>query len=232
MTPRGTLGLCCIHITQLVTHAAIYTLPFILQLCHKPFGILQRVTKGQVMIYCKNFMTSTLLNIGPKVFSKSGYRTRNFLLPPLIFLRTIKIPFPGIWESIYFVKWRAGRKLGFPYLEIRVAIKIFKLFEMEMKIIVLFYVYLFFRHLILTDLSLKIKTISSSVVREWSIYFVWKKSCTCEEDGVHLRISFWDLLMTFKKLLNCANKKQSNFNIYNVAFFTKKLKKNVCRYHY
>ena len=29
-----------------MTHPAIYTLPFILQLCYKPFGILQRVTKS------------------------------------------------------------------------------------------------------------------------------------------------------------------------------------------
>ena len=34
-----------------------------------------------------------------------------------------------------------------------------------------------------------------------------------------------------KKLLKWANKKQNNFNIYNVAF-KKKIKKNTCRYHY
>ena len=32
---------------QLMTHPAIYTLPFTLQLCYKPLGILQRVTKSQ-----------------------------------------------------------------------------------------------------------------------------------------------------------------------------------------
>ena len=47
MTSRGTLGLCCTHITQLMTHPAVYTLPFNLQLCYKPLGILQRVTKSQ-----------------------------------------------------------------------------------------------------------------------------------------------------------------------------------------
>ena len=47
MTPRGTLGLCCVDITQLTTHRAIYTLPFALQLCYKPLAILQRVTKNQ-----------------------------------------------------------------------------------------------------------------------------------------------------------------------------------------
>ena len=45
MTPRGTLGLCCAHIAQLMTHSAIYTLPLSLQLCYKTLGILQRVTK-------------------------------------------------------------------------------------------------------------------------------------------------------------------------------------------
>ena len=44
MTPRGTLGLCCVHIAQLMTHPAIYTLPFTLQLCYKR---LQMVTKSQ-----------------------------------------------------------------------------------------------------------------------------------------------------------------------------------------
>ena len=47
MTPRGTLGLCCVHIAQLITHPAVYTLPFTLQLCYKPLAILQRVTKSQ-----------------------------------------------------------------------------------------------------------------------------------------------------------------------------------------
>ena len=47
MTPRGTLGLCCVHIAQSMTHPADYTLPFTLQLCCKLLGILQRVTKSQ-----------------------------------------------------------------------------------------------------------------------------------------------------------------------------------------
>ena len=37
----------CVHIAQLMTHPAIYTLPFTLQLCYKPLEILQRVTKSQ-----------------------------------------------------------------------------------------------------------------------------------------------------------------------------------------
>ena len=47
MTPRGTLGLCCVDIARLMTHPAIYTLLFTLNLYYKPLGILQRVTKSQ-----------------------------------------------------------------------------------------------------------------------------------------------------------------------------------------
>ena len=47
MTPRGTLGLCCVDIVQIMTHPTIYTLPFTLKLYYKLLGILQRVTKNQ-----------------------------------------------------------------------------------------------------------------------------------------------------------------------------------------
>ena len=47
MTPRGILGLCCVDIAQLMTHLAIYALPFTLKFYYKPLGILQRVTKSQ-----------------------------------------------------------------------------------------------------------------------------------------------------------------------------------------
>ena len=75
MTPRGTLGLCCVHIAELMTHPADYTLPFTLQLRYKPLGILERVTKVkrfmyQVMMHYKHFITSASLDIGPETFSK------------------------------------------------------------------------------------------------------------------------------------------------------------------
>ena len=38
MTPRGTLGLGCVHIPQLMTHQ-LFQHSFILQLCYKPIGI-------------------------------------------------------------------------------------------------------------------------------------------------------------------------------------------------
>ena len=46
MAPRENLGLCCVHNAQLMTHPAIYTLLFTFQLCYKPLGTLQRVTKS------------------------------------------------------------------------------------------------------------------------------------------------------------------------------------------
>ena len=54
MTPRGTLGLYFVRIAQLMTHPHYltmtlphYTLPFTLQIFHKPLGRIQRVTKIQ-----------------------------------------------------------------------------------------------------------------------------------------------------------------------------------------
>ena len=70
MTSRGTLRLCCVNIAQCMTHPAIYTVPFTLQLCYKPLGILQRVTKNQKAHMSSHYglkkLHSNLLDIGPK----------------------------------------------------------------------------------------------------------------------------------------------------------------------
>ena len=68
MTPR----LCCVHIDQLITYPAVYTLMFDLQFCYKPLGILQRITKSREAHISShdglpNFLTSTFLTIGPRV---------------------------------------------------------------------------------------------------------------------------------------------------------------------
>ena len=47
MKPEGTLGLCWVDISQSMTHPAIYTLTFTLQLCYKISGVIQRVTESQ-----------------------------------------------------------------------------------------------------------------------------------------------------------------------------------------
>ena len=74
MTPRGALGLCCVHIAQLVTHLAIYTLLFTLQLCYKPLGILQRVTKSQKVHISSHDKLQKLRNV-----NFSGHMSRGFL---------------------------------------------------------------------------------------------------------------------------------------------------------
>ena len=78
MTARGTLGLCCVHINQLMTHPAIYALPFTLQLCYKPLGILQRVTKTQKVHISSHDGLKKLQNInllemkGPKASQRKS----------------------------------------------------------------------------------------------------------------------------------------------------------------
>ena len=46
-TTRRTLVLCYVHIAKLLSNPAVYSLPFTLQLCYKPLGILQMVNKSQ-----------------------------------------------------------------------------------------------------------------------------------------------------------------------------------------
>ena len=63
MTPRGTLALRCVHIAQLMTHSAVYTLPFTLEICYKPLGILKRVTKSQKVRISRNDLLQKLNNM-------------------------------------------------------------------------------------------------------------------------------------------------------------------------
>ena len=120
MTPRGSLGLCCVHIAQLMTHLAIYTLPLNWQLCYKPLGILERVTKSQKAHISSHDKLQKLHNIKFAWDSSWGFlkeRVEKEEVPPspVIFLKIIKNTFPGIWESIYHIKWGAGMKFGFSY---------------------------------------------------------------------------------------------------------------------
>ena len=76
MTPR----LCCVYIDQLITYPPVYKLLFTLQLCYKPLGILQRVTKSQKAHISshdrlQNFLRSNFLTTGPRV-SKGGDRVK------------------------------------------------------------------------------------------------------------------------------------------------------------
>ena len=74
MTPRGTLGLYCVHIAQLMTDTATYTLPFTLQLCYKPVGIQQKITKSQRVYIFSHDVLQKLHNIN---FAR--HRSRGFL---------------------------------------------------------------------------------------------------------------------------------------------------------
>ena len=74
MALRGTLGLCCTHISQLMTHPAIYTLRLTLQLCYKHFGILKRVTKIQRVHISSHDKLQKLHNI-----NAPGHRYQGFL---------------------------------------------------------------------------------------------------------------------------------------------------------
>ena len=86
MTPRGTLESCCVHISQLMTHPAIYTIPFTLQLCYNPLGILQRLTKSQNVHISNHDGFEKLHNITflwhwPQCFPEREQSSRN---PPFL----------------------------------------------------------------------------------------------------------------------------------------------------
>ena len=59
------------YVAQLMTHPAIYTTPFTLQLCYKPYGILQRVAKSQKSHISNHDGLENLHNIN---FFDTGHR--------------------------------------------------------------------------------------------------------------------------------------------------------------
>ena len=98
MTPRGTLGLCCVHFAQLMTNPAIYTT----QLCYKPLGILQRVTKSQKVHISSHDILQKLHNINfvrdrSQGFPEREQSNKNFPLLQPNFMRTI--------DSLFLIQW-------------------------------------------------------------------------------------------------------------------------------
>ena len=76
----------CVHIAQLMTHPAIYALLFTLQLCYKPLGILQRVTKSQkVHISIYNGLQK-LHNINLALHRSHGFPLHTKLFKKLAYL--------------------------------------------------------------------------------------------------------------------------------------------------
>ena len=86
MTPRGSLGLCCVHIAQLMTHPAFthYRLPVML------LGILQGVIKSQKVHISSHDGLKKLHNIKfawhrPQNLPEKEHSSRNFSCPNQIF---------------------------------------------------------------------------------------------------------------------------------------------------
>ena len=123
MTSRGTLGLCCVHIAQLMTRPVVYTLPFTLQLCYKPLGILQRVTKSQKVHIPSHDVSQKLNNIDfawhrSRDFLKEEVEKQEFPAFPMKAFENNQKLFSSnlIIYSPYQMRSRA--KLSFPYQDI------------------------------------------------------------------------------------------------------------------
>ena len=86
---------------EIMTHPAIYTLPFTLQLCYNHLGILQRVTKSKKAHTSSHDKLQKLYNI-----NFPGHRSRSFLKErvekqefppcPVTFLKNNQKPF--LWN--------------------------------------------------------------------------------------------------------------------------------------
>ena len=99
MTLRGTLGLCCAHIAQLMTHLANYTLPFTLQFCYKPPGIMQMANKSQKVHISSHDELQKLHKINfPghrfRSFLREGLEKQEFPTYPITFLKNNQKSFP------------------------------------------------------------------------------------------------------------------------------------------
>ena len=81
-----------------MTHPTIYTTLFTLQLCYKPLGILQRVTKSQKLHISNHDGLDNILSINffwhrSQGFPEREQISRNSPLPQSSFLRTIDLFF-------------------------------------------------------------------------------------------------------------------------------------------
>ena len=118
-TKRNPWVMLCSY-CPIMTQPAIYTLPFTLQFWYKLLCILERVTKSRKVYISSHDGLQKLHNINFTWHRSRGFlrdRVKNQEFPPLpaTFLKTIQNPFPRIWESIYHIKWEAGKKFGFLY---------------------------------------------------------------------------------------------------------------------
>ena len=120
MTPKGTLRLCCARIAQLITHSAIYTLPFPLQLCYKPLGILSGVTKSQKVHVSSPDEFQRLHNINfawrrSQSFLREREEKQEFPHSPLTFFKNNQQSFPWNLRVNISYQMRSREKLDFSY---------------------------------------------------------------------------------------------------------------------
>ena len=82
-----------------MTYPVVYSLPLTLQLCCKPLGILHSKTKSQKGNISSHDALQNLNNIDLARYRSQGSLregNRDFVLPPSMFLGTIKNSYPGI----------------------------------------------------------------------------------------------------------------------------------------
>ena len=94
-TKRNPWVMLCSH-CPINDSPAIYTKPFTLQLCYKPLGILQRVTKSQKVHISNHDGLEKLHNINfvwqrSQGFPERKHNSRNVSLPQSRFLRTVDL---------------------------------------------------------------------------------------------------------------------------------------------
>ena len=95
-TKRNPWIMLCSHF-QLMTHKAIYTTPFTLQLCYKSLDILQRVTKSQKVHISSHDGLENLHNINVFWSRSQGFSKRGNTVAGIF-------PFPNkvLWEPLIY----------------------------------------------------------------------------------------------------------------------------------
>ena len=116
LIPRKTVGLCWVHIDQLITYPAVYTLLFTLQLCYKPLGTLQRVKESKSS-HIKSWWITKLFNINFSYHRSKGFQEWRQSIGNLFFPHEIL----NLPSNRYFIFWlqsihniNISRKPSFP----------------------------------------------------------------------------------------------------------------------
>ena len=157
-------------------------------------------------MYCKSFIASTLVELGRKV-SQRGGREQEFHPSPFSFFENNRNHCPRIWESTHRVK-EVGHPKQRHIVKILVLIKTFKFYQhlttcidlhlMQMKIIIILHVYLFFRQLIETARSIMLTVFfKKAKIVQKKIIFVMSLKMNSQGD--------WNLRLEKIKRVNSDN---------------------------